>query len=165
MKKILLIGMVLLVAYAGNAQSAKNVTMIDLYFSEYSNQPGYKKYTLNEDMIKNSIAHDMWKHPSIKNIMQHVKLYQNLSFRSTSRLDKQIIDKISEQNRINNKYKEYFRFGLNGGISTIIYTKGENNNITELVCVTINKSNVINVSCFVGDGISMEDIESLVKNN
>lgn len=152
-------------AYAGNAQSTKNVTMIDLYFSEYSNQPGYKKYTLNEDMIKNSIANDVWKHPSIKNIMQHVKLYQNLNFISTSRLNKQIIDKINEQNRINNKYKEYFRFGLNGGISTIIYTKGENNNITELVCITINKSNVINISCFVGNSISMEDIEGLVKNN
>lgn len=165
MKRILLAGILLIVAYSGNSQNTKYVTMIDLYFSEYSNQPNYKKYTLNEDMIKNSIANDVWKHPSIAKIMQHVMLYQNLNFKSTTRLNKQIIDKISDYNRINNKYKEYFRFDLNGRVSTIIYTKGDNNNITELVCITIDKSNVINVSCFVGNSISMKDIDGLVKNN
>lgn len=157
--------MFLLVAYASNAQNTKSVTMIDLYFSEYTNQPGFEKYTFNEDMIKNSIANDMWKHPSISKIMQHVKLYQNLHFKSTSQLNKQIIDKISKKNRVNNKYKEYFRYGLNGNVSTIIYTKGENNNITELVCLTIDKRDGVNVSCFVGDRISMKDIEGLVKNS
>lgn len=164
MKKVVMIAILLIAVLRLNAQNRVPKTMIDLYFTAYSRQPGYETNTMGEDMIKNTLKIDMWKHPSIARIMRQISLYQYLDFQSTTELNKKIISGITEQNHTNNIYKEYFRWELNGKTSSIIYTRGPNNNITEVVYLTIDAKDNVYVSCFVGDHISMESIEDLAKN-
>jgi hypothetical protein len=164
MKRIVIIAVLLISVLRLNAQNRIPKTMIDLYFTSYSHQPEYEVNTMGEDMIKNTLKIGMWTNPAFARIMRQIKTYQYVDFRSTAELNKKIINHITEENHTNHIYKEYFRWEMNGKVSSIIYTKGSDNDITEVVYLTIDSKDNVDVSCFVGDHISMESIEDLAKN-
>ena len=164
MKRLIIYCLLTCYALSVQAQRHTNKSMIDLYFDKYSSQPGYQNITMNEDMIKNSLKIGMWKHPSIARIMSQITTFQNISFHSSEQLNKEILAGIAEQSEKNHLYREYFKWELNGRVSSVIYTRGPDTNITEVINLSIGPKNILNVSCFIGNHIDMKVIRDLAQN-
>jgi hypothetical protein len=105
----------------------------------------------------------MWSHPSIARIMKQVKVYKYLNFNSSTQHSEEIVNQLDQAVSKGNLYKEYFRWELNDRTSSVIYTRGKENIVTEVVYFTISAKQ-IHVSCYVGDNIDLESIRSLVSN-
>ncbi|NRF37718.1 DUF4252 domain-containing protein [Pedobacter foliorum] len=143
--------------------ASQTKTMIDLYFSRYSDEPKYEVNTMGEAMVKRTNEMHMWSHPSIARIMKQVKVYKYLNFNSSPQHSEEIVNQIDKAVNKDNWYKEYFKWELNDRTSSVIYTRGKENMVTEVVYFTISAKK-IHVSCYVGDNIDMESIRSLVLN-
>jgi hypothetical protein len=154
----------LLVMLMGSIAQAQHktdpgITMIDVYFSNYSNLPKYKVTTMNERMIEHSNKVGMWTHPAFARIMKQVKLYKFLNFDSSVKLSAEIVSKLSAAVKKDKLYEEYYRASMSGAVSTLIYTKGVQR-ITEITYITIDSKHM-HISCFVGDNIDIESIRTL----
>jgi hypothetical protein len=143
--------------------ASQTKTMIDLYFSRYSDEPKYEVNTMGEAMVKRTNEMRMWSHPSIARIMKQVKVYKYLNFNSSAEHSEEIVNQIDKAVNKDNLYKEYFRWELNDRTSSVIYTRGKESIVTEVVYFTISAKK-IHVSCYVGDNIDLESIRSLVSN-
>lgn len=142
-------------------KAAKEQTFIDLYLKPYSSEAKYQVNTMGEAMVKRSNEMGMWTHPSIARIMKQVKLFKTLNF-NTDRTQ-EIIKQIAATTQKAHVYNEYFKWEMNGAVSSVIYTRNNGSKVVELVYLTANKRGV-NVSCFIGDDIDLESIRSLAQN-
>jgi len=138
------------------------ITMIDLYFKEYSSQPKYKVITMNERMIQHSNETGMWTHPAFAKVMKQVTLYRFVNFDSSPEMSSKIVDKLSAAVKKDKRYDEYYRSSTKGAVSTLIYTKGKKT-ITEITYITIDSKHM-HISCFVGNSIDLENIRTLAPN-
>lgn len=167
MKNLTLTIYLLLVSTAFTFGQKKSVsqtkTIIDLYFNRYADEPGYEVNTMGEAMVKRTNEMGMWSHPSIARIMKQVKVYKYLNFNSSPQHSEEIISQIEVAVNKDRLYKEYFKWELNDRTSSVIYTRGKENVVTEVVYLTISAKKMY-VSCYVGDNIDMESIRSLVLN-
>jgi hypothetical protein len=164
MKRYLFHIIFLQVMLVGSTAQAQNqaeprITMIDLYFNNYFNQPKYKVTTMNERMIEHSNEIGMWTHPAFAKVMKQVRLYKFLNFNSSPKLSAEIVSKLSAAVRKDKLYEEYYRSSMSGAVSTLIYTRGEKR-ITEITYITID-SKQLHISCFVGNNIDIESIRTL----